>query len=304
MDVKQYYEAIDACQPSGDELRDASAAELRSLREALAQDPALQQLRQRTARFDSQVGEVFQKAPAPVGLEDRLLAAVLAQLEPNPAAALVDAAAESTESLSEQATDETSPDSAVETLPSPAAGWTRRRFGYSVAAAAALAAGVACWFALPHTIDSRELVDQVVSADGWDSRARSLEEDTWNTKLAEAPAAYPLDRGAVSSVRAWRPFPTSLDRDAVEYDLRRRTTEPRAALFVLKCADRVTGLGAAVPHAPQSTTGNLVVAAWSSNQHVYVLAIEGDKNRYNALVQLPQYGMASSRLSADPFGVR
>jgi hypothetical protein len=59
-------------------------------------------------------------------------------------------------------------------------------------------------------------------------------------------------------------------------------TEPPAILFVVKA--RVADLPFAPPSKPQSTTGGQAIAAWQSGPLVYVLVIQGDQQRYRALI--------------------
>jgi hypothetical protein len=252
MNERDIQEAIDACRPSS---HDLELPEMAPLREQLAHDSHLQELLERVQHWDAKIGDAFHDVDIPQGLAERILANVI------PAESIP-----------------------VNTIPSrmdvPQAGPSgksdpRRRWlraGAAMAASLLVCLCVAFYILGRHEPTPDELLEM---AGQWAHRVAP----GWQVS-GNVSSQYPIT-GVIVRPRGWQRVPDILGAGGVAYALS-ADSEPPAILFVVKT--RVADLPFAPPAKPQSTTGGQAIAAWQSGPLVYVLVIQGDQQRYRALI--------------------
>lgn len=152
-----------------------------------------------------------------------------------------------------------------------------------VALAACLAIGI--WLVQPSPWEQldREQLAQLASSE-W-SRA---ERAAWRPfQFQESGRKYYRASPFLSEAPArWRSFETSLDSDAVMFELDLRGQEGR--LFALKADRRLRWLPEKPPVQPQQSGDGGKVAAWQEGDMVYVLSVEGPAYVYwNAVRSRP-----------------
>lgn len=259
--------AIDACRPGSDDLYQE---EMSSLAESLQDDPRTRQWYDRSQRLDAAVAEAFRDVPVPAGLADRLLA-----------------------SVSPTGIDEESVVSPAQQRPAA----TRRRWrrwALSLTAGCAslvlLAVGLAFFFSSEPTLTSQAVVNQAIQ---W-TYTVGRSDDPWNADLAQVPKKYVFDRDSLRRTPSrWQriQLKTSLDRRAVVYDLTTARSQPTAVLFVVDIGDReTTGLQGGPTFPPSSETDGWCVGTWRKGRRLYVLAVQGDKQRYREMVKISVLG--------------
>jgi hypothetical protein len=251
-------EALDACRPDGDELRQPDMA---PLAEILATDPHWQAVQQRSQRWDTALGRAFRDVPVPSDLAARLQAATAAA-EP---------------ALSTPAAGEISPAASRAESATAPAGWLRqRRIWAGAAVALAAAAAWLVWLGtqpapLPQLTDdfAREVI-------GWTDQVPG---STWNQDLAAA--AYPLDRAILAATGGWTSLATPYHRQTLVYDL----TPPGRGFAYAFCIPK-RGRASDLPSVPTpfSDTGGIAIGAWQSQDVVYVLAVRGSRSRYQSFI--------------------
>jgi hypothetical protein len=290
-------EAMEACRPGGEDLRDPAFS---ALAERLANDPELAQRFDRMQRADAAVKAAFQDEPVPGGLAGRISAGLTAAR----ARARVDAGQVS--QLAEvQPTD--SP-ATLESRPTPAASWEtypapqQKRFsrrGLFIGAAASVMAATVLLamifgFKAQHAITRDQILQ--TAAQLFDTEPREA-----GQLLAEVspPADYPFSREVIQ-VRGtqWRWVKEDLlENRAVAFDLP-GPPGARATLYALKRS--VPGLPAEAPPLPQLSTNGRSAAAWQSEGLVYVLVVEGDAANYQDWLRRSQSNRLAVRTLAVP----
>lgn len=244
---KRILEALDACRPGSDDLRQP---ELTDAAEQIAGDPELTRLREHIETLDAKIGAAMGDVPVPADLAARLLARLPAE-QPE----------------SEAARDETA------ATPNEPAATPRGRFGWKRAAAAltlAAALLVGATLALFDRAPSQLTPDGVrrFAQQRYEELSR---EGDWR-ELASAPLdRYPTSRRVAGRARRWRRLPNAVDPRAVAYDLTPRGSKYRTTLMVLHT--QVAGLSNLPPKDPFWTQGRLI-AAWRQGNLLYVLVLE------------------------------
>lgn len=278
-------ERIDACRL---DTRDLAEPEMVPLAEQLKQDEQVRIVLARSVRFDAVLSEAFHDVPVPMGLEERLLARLRAV-----ASAIEDCTANAPQSNDPVPTntplvspaavavddDQDSRRVAVAPRPVQSQAATRKRSipwktlaGFTAISAAIVMAVVLAWPGhQPFHLDEA-LPATVV---GWNEQVANI---TWNENVAEATSRErPLDPGLRVTPWRWAVVATQFDRQTVVFDL----TPPRQAAVVVYCfAGEATDLPKLPPAAPFSTTHGLAIGVWQSRGLVYVLAVQGDRQRY------------------------
>jgi hypothetical protein len=107
--------------------------------------------------------------------------------------------------------------------------------------------------------------------------------DAWSHRVEASPQRFPANWLRVPP-DAWRRISTDVDRRAVVYRIPLRGKF--AYLFAMKTSAQPVGLGAKPPRKPfAGATGGWKIGAWTSEQVVYVLAIEGSEQDYLSLIR-------------------
>jgi len=265
-------EAIEACRPGSDDLKDPALAPAAARLEA---DPELRGVFERLQRLEATLAEAFRDVPIPDGLAGRITDRL---------AAVRNGQSASAEHRGSMKT----------AVPGPMAHVVRprrrvlRRWllagAVSVAAAASLMVAVML-----------ESPEQVVANEGavLAEALEFFENDNGQGELVRRvppPDTHPPDADFDVSrfpQMRWRWVEGFLGRNAVAYDVA-RPGGPRATLYVVK--QTVPGLPVALPSTPSASpsraAGNLSVSAWQAGALLYVLVVDGGPERYNRYVPL------------------
>ncbi|MCA9175057.1 MAG: hypothetical protein KDB14_11295, partial [Planctomycetales bacterium] len=252
---------LDQLRPGHDDLHDPLLAELAPLAEQLREDRELQELARRSEQLDGSIRHMLNEAPVPAGLAERLERQL--GLAPQSLDSSAISEQPSSDDLGEQ-----------DTLVTPRdRGQQRRAFWAAALVGCAAAIATMIWLAGPSpSLTPNELASQ---ADQW-AQQWSSAEFAWQT--GAAPAERPLSPHVKFPVdAAWRTASLAGDEQAVVY--RRQGAE----LLVLQ-AD-IQPLNPMPPWAPQFRTGSRRIGVWGGNGLVYVLVVQGDEQRYRALLQ-------------------
>ena len=270
-------ELIDACRPGSDDLR---LPEMEELAELVDRDPSVAALLGRSQRFDQAIAAAMGAGDVPEGLEARLLAAV------------ADAGASAGDDAS-NASENHETAGQVEAAGRERAARRRWLWAASLAAAAAVigvvAGGIGWWLPRP-SLERTRIAD---AADRWLDQL-IVSEGVWGKDVENRVlAAYPASSFLKSKPSAWRRFEAdvlqgsdslALDRNAVVYDLRGNVGELRTMLFVVRTSVAVEAPDIA-PRTPTRVTGGWSIGVWREGDLVYVLAVEGDEDRYRTFVK-------------------
>lgn len=257
---------LDACRPAHDD-----AAELLSEadRRAAAADPRYAERQRRTTAFDAAVARVYEDVSVPVGLAERLQAALAADV------------------VAQTEADSPAP-------PQPARFGRRRWLAAATSALTATAAGwafFAWWRGRERdAYTSEELLHAALT------RLRETEAER-NLAVLESqqapPPEFPRSRHVVVEAEPrWRRLDEPLvERPGIAYELA-APAAPRAVLYVLatrgeRGAPALPPLPTDVPREP-SSTGNCSLGAWREEDRLYILAVDGDQRRYRSFVERPR----------------
>jgi len=262
------WELIEACRPGSDDLEDPLLA---PLAEQLAANPELADLFERLQHLDASLAEAFRDVPLPDGLEDRITTRLAAVRN------------------GRKASTEDQP--ALETPAGEPAAEPRRRFSRRWLLAAGAVAAVAASLVLAIVVPDRALPvldrDEVLKAakadfENWIAQGQLV----GNGKpRADYPLSRDIDPRRVPQTR-WRSIDNFLGCRGVAYDLNLgRPGVPRATLYVLRAT--VPGLDSVAPSKPSSETGGRSVAAWQTDDLLYVLVVEGGRRAYQSFLHRP-----------------
>jgi len=289
--------AIDACRPGdvfGLNENDLGEQEMSDLRESLLTDRDLQATALRSSGFDRRIGSAFSdidEIEPPAGLADRLLAS----LETTTVTATHADTSPACESPANQSASDTP--IAQANVKVDSASVSRRKWlgaGLVVCGVVAASTLLGLFLLRPNNITRDQLIEEVVMNGGWieQSLKREQADEGWATDFTLAPNLRPQDNVHLArDASGWRYSPVAFDRNAVEYDLRHHPTELPVFCYVLGGRLEVADLPTAPPIKPQSRSGGWTVAAWQTNGCVYVLAVEGDRTRYQQMRK--QFDIAS-----------
>lgn len=246
-------EAIDACRPGS---LDHTLPELAGLADRLACDPAAQRRYEAVQAFDRALGAALEDVPVPAGLEERLLAAVTANVP-------------------------TEQDEAGEMVSLP----PRRTRRWADAAEWVVPLALLVVFAgliggvylasRPEVLSTEQLVER--SFQWQDELARH----EWNERIRSAPREeFPLSSQVALAPWRWQQLSTSRGELVAYYE-----GPPGTLLFVSRSKTKISGLSSS-PKLLQST-GGWSVGAWQSGDLTYVLLVEGNKQRYESYLKTP-----------------
>jgi hypothetical protein len=255
MESDRLQEWIEASRPSqgGDDDCGLAAAEALALHQA-AEDPAIAARLARVHGWDAAICGEMEEIPIPDGLADRINAAVQRELTPQPAV------------------------TKAAPLPSPS---RRRWLTIAMGSAAALLIAVSGWYwgQRPTELTAERL--QQLAAEMRD--VADAQEVAWQDDVSAAPlATHPVDTSLVAQPWRWRRQATSLDRQAVVYDLSHTRRNMR---LVVMQANVASDLTSRAPTTPQSTTGGVCVGLWQRDGLVYALVVEGNEPWYRSVLK-------------------
>jgi hypothetical protein len=232
-----------------------TAAEALALRQA-AEDPAIAAELARIHGWDAAIEDAMDDIPLPAGLADRLLTVV----------------------KQEQAAEPTV------TKAAPVAEPSRRRWlAVALGTAAALLVAVGAW---QWNQQPTELTAEHVQDLATELRQLAAGDAAWQEDISAAPlATHPLESSLRVAPWRWQRMATSLDAQAVVYDLSH--TRRKTLLIVMQAKVASDELSTRPPSIPQATTGGVCVGMWQRDGLVYALVVEGNEPWYRGLVKNP-----------------
>ena len=268
----RFLEAMEACRPESDDLKDPALA---FLADRLAADSQLKDVFQRLQCLDAKFAEAFRDVPVPDGLADRITARLAA--DRGPGGALPE----------EHQTGETGVPGPIAQVLKPRKRLSRRRL-LAATAGVAVAASVVVALVVGNGGQPVRQPEEVWQG-ARDFFERDWEEPSELVATSQPPAAYPAgaDFGISNFPQIrWRQIRGFLGEcKGVAYDME-PPGSPRATLYVVKC--KVPGLSfSAPPFAPSSTTGGRSIGAWQTGGLLYVLVVEGGDRTYRGFLPNP-----------------
>lgn len=169
---------------------------------------------------------------------------------------------------------------AVQPSAAPAAASRRRAIGWTAAAAVLAASLLGVFFLLQRPDKQMSGSDLVELANDW---VAELDGRGWSA--AAPPAAYPPDISVRLPKSWWRNEARLQDAQAVVYV--DQPNNPSVVLFVIRTT-QVKNLSPLPPLEAQWDTGPRRIAAWQAGPLVYVLAVNGDSQRYRDTLKRPE----------------
>jgi hypothetical protein len=268
-------QAVDACRPGSEDLQ---GPEMAALSEAVQSDPEVRRCYERSQQFDAAVSWAFRDVPVPVGLADRLLAAVGPSSEQS--------TAKPSELVSLPSTDRD-----IQIAANQGSRWPQRRnrriwtvAAGTLTAAAALAVFllVVPYFGAEEPQAGDRLAGDIVA---WTDL---VVRQGWNEDLQAAQVhERPLDRTVRASPQRWCSIATAYDSQTIVYDI----APPGGALalvFCMRSKSRTSSLPDIPPWNAFSATGGLTLGVWRRGDMVYVLVVGGGARRYRELIEASQ----------------
>jgi hypothetical protein len=258
-------DALESCRPGSNDLQ---SAEFADVAEQIAQHPHLEAVFARIQSADSKIAAAFQDVAIPVGLQQRLVAAInLAQTEDEFSTAL-------------HAATESDADNAPTAGPSVASQKDRKLSRrWLILSSGLLTSTVAILLAIFFGMNnSGGYTKETVQ----DEAIRFFNNDNPTTPgqlLTESsyPKGFPLSNAIrYSSKIHWRPLVNFLDKPAVAYDL----PSQKGSVATLYVVDRTVANLGDYPVGTPSNTAGCCVAAWQENELLYVLVVKGSQKSY------------------------
>ncbi len=262
-------EAMEACRPGSDDLADPA---MEGFRRQLSDSPELSRAYHRLQRLDQALADAFGDVPVPEGLQDRILARLVAAEGDSPP----------------EGSRETSLSRDSEVVSVPQTGIRRggrRRWligACAAAAAAALVLGVLFHLRRSDGINPSDLLSSSIEFFRNDAR----EGGHPMSGPVQPPPEFPFSRGLAAIFAPietrfvqmrWRAVQGFLNREAIAYDLVGRRGVS-ATVYVAKCS--VNGLAEEVPLRPMLSTGQSSASAWQEGDLLYVLVVDGGIQDY------------------------
>lgn len=298
-------EQMDACRPQGDDLR---APEMADLADQIARDAGVAEIYHRSRRWDAQVASAMSDVAVPAGLADRLLTRMSASS--GDCAATVDGAVARTDAVLDAHSDPGADDRAAsgpreaqrdtpgELTPSGVCPPSDRgghsamnRRTWFAAAAVVLLSCTLGYLYFNRPVDQPLTAGRVQElAVQWHASLAKLDERSWETDLENVEAEFPIPREVTGEPLAFYRLEGQSFGKPVAYDLTPDGETERAYLIVTPIADDVDTSeleDVYPPIEPSWTRGEhsgRSVAVWKSNATLYVLVVEGDRDRYHSFV--------------------
>lgn len=256
---------IEACRPGSDDLQ---LPEMAAAAEQVRRDPAVSDIYEQTQAWDALVAEAFADVPVPDGLQERLLARLAEEAPESQEIAITigaTAPAERAGTVDRAGT--------IDRAAKPAAGKQVVTGKTLALAAGAVAIGLALLLLVAlipnrQPLDEQQILEMVQA---------SPVATNWNEDFSLAPHPFSDDVAAVPE--GWQYAADLPDRQAIVFNL-----GPRATLHVFAPAAPVQGLPLSPPQSPQSSSGK-IAGAWTSGGLVYVLSVEGRRERYQSFIK-------------------
>jgi hypothetical protein len=277
--------AIEACRPGSN---DINLPEMSALRDAIERDQRVGELYRRTQECDAAISAAFHELPVPEDLAGRLLDTVR-QAERT--------AVENAEPSSEPRN--------VGVAPHPSRGplagrpGSRRRW-LQVAvplAAASLVLLVGVFYFRRTQPEPR--ADERLRAETGDWRDLILR-NGWQEDLTSAvPGSRPPAADIAVQPRRWCQIQTRYDSATVVYDLAGRG-RPFAHVYCMRVPMHRSRLPSTPPLMPYRPTGRVSLGVWRRGEMVYVLAVQGDSERYSEFLNS---SILFSRTTAAPLSL-
>lgn len=269
MDSDRLRELLEACRTDSAD-QGLSEVEALELREQLLDDPQLQTELARLQRWDMAISSSIEDIPVPMGLAQRLQAAVALEMASPTVPDAPDYGA-----ATEVAT--VSPAKLAEPMhPS------RRRWLLAVVSTAAvvfIALGLGNYLRRPLTVDVAALDAEVREL------TAKLADVAWEQDKATLPMdAFPNDVRVAP--QRWASVSTSLDRKAVVFDLV-RVGAPQAVVIAMRAKVASNDLPSRPQLSPDSSTAGQCVGSWQQGQYVYSLVVSGNRARYQLFLRDP-----------------
>lgn len=264
---KRIVEALDVCRPASD---DWQFPELADVAKQVADDPELAQLQRRLEEADLIIAEAIDDVPVPSGLAQRLLERLAAESNGESVAATLGSKIEQP-ATDAAPIDDFAPasDSSSHHPVEPTRPVSRRRF---VTAAVALAASIAvATTAVIWQRSAPELTPETVQEFAQQQYEGLLGESDWQPMTAAPHHIYPKSTRVASKAWGWQPLDTSVDRNAIAYDLTPRGSDYKATLMVVRTT--VPGL-TNIPQKEPVWTQDRLISAWQQGDLLYVLVLE------------------------------
>ncbi len=271
---KRLIEGIEACRPLSD---DVHWAELSEVARGVQDDPQTRVVYQRIQQWDAAVSATMEQVPVPAGLGDRILERLG---RGQPLSQTQSAAGEQSGAMVLPWV-EAQPDGASVEMARVAPRFSRRQsLGALVAA---LAAGLVFAAFLGKWLQPRSDSSIETLADGWQQALGPKWQD-----VQRAPRALAVPSAIIVPPTGWQAIGTYSSVRGVAYQLVDAKGNI-ATLYVVRLAQ--SGLPAAPPTAPQSTTGNKAIGYWQSGGVTYVLVVPNERS-YRTFVNASQRPLA------------
>ncbi len=249
--------AIDACRPGSEDL---SLPQMRELSDRIEQDAETRRVYERCQRLDAVIADVVRDVDVPVDLCAKLLAR-----------------ASETKSTDVGVTDVVK-ESAAPVSRKPSRVRSKWFAVGGTIAACLVVAVVGASILLPNPSVSLDELQAEVRI--W---VDHVHQNPWNTDMESAPE-HGLGRFVVVGASGWQVLGTAYDPRAVVYDLRDNSGSNLASLIVIQSRHKFD-VDQAMPAAPLSTTGGYAVGACQKGDLLFVLVVEGGKQRYQQYVR-------------------
>jgi len=268
---------IEGYQPGSDEPGDV---EFSALREAASHDARLRAQLEAVQAWDSQLSRAMRDVPVPPELADRLLESLGQPATPEEAAPEEAAPEEpAREQPHTPADDEHAGAAGSEPLGTPPTAWWNRWPTRVAAVAMALSAVLVLCLYLTGWNDHLTATQVASKAQGWITQ---LDPEAWQRTI---PPRDDYRHSAIQfPLNAWQHFSVPLDDQAIAYQGLVPPARSRAWLLVITTR-KGRLLPSRPPTVPDSTTGNVCIGVWKSDDKLYVLAVQGTQQTYRRLLR-------------------
>lgn len=304
-DLKQ---KIDACRPNHDDLTEP---EMAPLAEAIARDPHVAEVYQRSRQWDTQLATTMSDVAIPVGLADRLCEALKAAESQDESS--VSEEVNQQETLSAQADPSVPSGVSDSSRQAKSSRMGRRTWLVATAATVLISGTLGLWFLKPQTIEPLTVEQLREFAPAWRTELAKRDAGDWNVNLEEVLNSHPISTnidGEVIPVVTFCKLEPKAFGHPIAYNLTPSNSmeEGRVFLVVIPISEEALaseeaanrdgtsfedeklfpGVKFSPPNSPSTSFNQgASVAVWRSDTMLYVLIIENECIPYKQLIIRP-----------------